>query len=166
MNFYEINAGNLTIEECDKIALEDGGVVKSTGYSYAIPKGGDINEEYSSKVTNTRGMGNHGKIILVGKTPRSRRMIRLGKIKILEDQGISRRVASMCVVCYYGMEIGVAKLAQELCDKWSYLPKRDWFRGHNDFDDWCNPSDCNLTFPRKQAAFAIAEKINNGKETK
>lgn len=153
--FYEVKA-DLTVEECDRIALENAGRVFGTGYSYAMPRGGDINAEYSSKVINTQGMGNHGTIILVGKTRRARRLLYKGRVRWLVENGVSKRIAKTAAVMHRGMELEVAKLADVI---YPIVAAGFKYRGnsHSDFDKWCGFS-AGLSYPRKMAAIAIAEK--------
>ena len=161
-DFYDISASGLSIEECDRIALEDAGCVRSTAYSYARPRGGDVNEEYSSKVINTQGMGNHGTIILVGKTPRARKLLRQGKINWLVQHGISQKIAKVAVSMQYGMELGVAELAEDILP----LIERGFsYKGnsHYKFDKWCG-FESDLTYPRKMAALAIAKRAAKAKK--
>ena len=154
--FYEVTAGKLTVAECDRIALENAGRVASVGYSFAIPRGGDINEEYAAKVINTRGMGNHGTIVLVGKTKRARRLLYKGRVRWLVKNGISECVAKAAAVMHRGMELDVAKLADKI---YPIVAAGSEYLGnsHSDFDEWCGFSS-GLSYPRKMAALAIAEK--------
>jgi hypothetical protein len=162
---YDVKATGLSVAECDKIALEQGGIVNSFGYGFAMPKGGDINEEYSSKVTNKQGMGNHGYIILVGKTPRAKKLLFEGKVKILTERGVSRRVAEKAVVSGHGMEKGVAELAEHLLP----LVYRFDYRGggYHAFVEWAEgvlppemvENGIGLSYPRIMSALEIAYKV-------
>jgi len=158
--FYEVTT-RLTVEECDRIALENAGRVFSTGFSYALPRGGDVNEEYSSRVINTRGMGNHGTIVLIGKTPRARRLLWEGRVRWLMRQGVSQRVAEAAASMRYGMEVEVAKLADAILP---IVEAGFKYKGESnrEFNDWCG-FDPHLSYPRKMAALAIAEKAAKGK---
>ena len=68
--FYEVDANffDTTTEELNRVALERGGVLKSIGYGYAV-RGKSIlaprPDGWSAKWINTRGMGNHGTLVLV-----------------------------------------------------------------------------------------------------
>ena len=157
MQYYEKSFEGLSIKECDKIALEMAGAIYSTGYGFSLPRGGEINEEYSSKVINSRGMGNHGTIILVGKTPRARRLLRKGKIKKIMSWGIREAVAKVAVSMPYGMEEDVVRLADDILELVREVPYKG--NSHKEFDKWCGFS-APLSYPRKEAALAIAEAAN------
>ena len=158
MQYYEKNFKGLSVKECDKIALERAGAIYSTGYGYALPRGGEINEEYESKVIGTKGMGNYGTIILVGKTPRARRLLKEGKIRKLMSYGIRETVAKAAVSMPYGMEKDVVRLADDILELVRDVPYKG--NSHDDFDRWCGFS-ASLSYPRKIAALAIAEAANN-----
>ena len=155
--FGVFDVKHLTVTECDEIALNNGGKASTTfGYGYELPRGGNINEEYSSVVVNTRGMGNHGFIVLVGRTPRARALLRQGKIALLMEQGIRRSVAAACVTERSGMEIEVARMADDLLE----ICMASEFRGHGhaQFQAWSGMTEYNLSYPRVAAAVTIAAK--------
>lgn len=162
---YTVSAHGLSIAACDAIALEKGGIVKSFGGTFAMPEGGDINKDYSSRVTNKQGMGNHGYIILVGKTPRARSLLFKGKVKILTERGVSPRVAKKAVVSGRGMEVGVAELAEHLLPLVAHFDYRGG--GYHDFVEWAEgvlppemvENGIGLSYPRILSALAIAYKV-------
>jgi hypothetical protein len=158
--FHEVNFEGLSISECDIIALDRAGVIYCTGYSYALPRGGDVNEEYSSIVVNKQGMGNHGRIVLRGKTPRARALIREGKILSLTRQGIPWRVARVACQKQYGMEPQVARFAADLVATTRFLgPFKG--RSHAEFKQWAGSwvGEVDLSFPRKSSAADIAAAV-------
>jgi hypothetical protein len=146
----------LSIDECDKIA-KMGGVVRTFGFSYEIPVAGDINEEYSTVLVGKRGMGNHGSLVLRGKTLRASLLIREGKIKLLTDNGVRRKTAMVAVSMHRGMEEGVAVLADQLVE----LCQASKFTGHShaQFQQWSGGLETTLSMPRIFSAIAIAEKV-------
>lgn len=156
-DFYDVTASGMSVAECDEIALNNAGRVTSRGFGYGCPRGGDVNTEYESKVINTQGMGNHGTIILVGKTPRARELLRQGKIRALVAEGVREKVARVAIHEKYGMEVDVAKLADDLVE----ICQKSRFRGdsHRKFQEWSGIDDYGLSFPRVCAALRIAEKV-------
>lgn len=78
MGTFEYVKIELTVAECDKIALE-GGCVASYGFGYDCPLAYQANNDYDVIVVNKQGMGNHGFQILRGRTPRARALLREGK---------------------------------------------------------------------------------------
>lgn len=92
-NFYETDKGvsNMTAAELDQIALEKGGVVGSIGYGYAVPgEVGELPGGWSARWVDSRGMGNHGTLILMPVTDRARAIAREGKIRAFQNAGLSR----------------------------------------------------------------------------
>jgi hypothetical protein len=158
-NFHEVEFSGLSIANCDEIALKNAGVLSDAfGYGYALPRGGPVNSEYDSVVINTQGMGNHGSIILRGRTPRTRQLIREGKVLHLTRHGIPWVVARVAPSCQYGMELDVVELADDLMEA---VRLRGQFRGrsHRAFSEWAGSWTENLemSFPRKDAAAEIAK---------
>lgn len=159
-NFHDVCfTDSLSVAECDEIALKKAGLLSDGfGYGYACPKGGRVNEEYESFVTNTQGMGNHGSIILRGLTPRARALIREGKVLFLTRKGIPWVVARVAPSLQYGMEIAVCELAADLLET---VKRAGPFVGnsHYAFERWAGSWTGNLkmSFPRKWAAAEIAK---------
>lgn len=154
--FNTVTCNHLTITECDEIA-KVGGRIASFGFSYNCPKGGIINEEYEGVVVNTQGMGNHGSLVLRGRTLRAACLLREGKIKLLTDNGVRRKTAIVAVSMHRGMEKGVALLADQLVE----LCILSNFNGHSraQFTEWSGGIETNLSFPRILSAISIAEKV-------
>lgn len=158
--FHDVSyEGALSIEECDRIAINEAGVISANfGYGYACPKGGKINAEYDSVVVNKQGMGNHGCIILRGLNPRSRALIREGKVLTLTRREVPWIVARVAPSCQYGMEIPVCMLAADLLDVVRHIGP---FHGdsHRSFERWAGSwtGNIDMSFPRKFAAAHIAE---------
>lgn len=158
MNFYDVTAEGLSIEQCDHLALHNAGIVSGGfGYGYACPKKGPVNSDYESIVINKQGMGNHGSILLRGRTPRARGLIREGKILSITKQGIPWSVARHAVHMLYGMEIEVAQLATDLVETVRQIGE---FSGdsHWQFSKWAGQwtEEIGMSFPRKYAASVIA----------
>lgn len=152
-------------EEFDRIAVERAGILGGTGYGFACPQAtSQIPQapEWGTQVINRQGMGNHGVIVLVGLTPRTKMLVREGKIRRLTTElGVPPRIAEVAVSMRYGMEISVAMLAAEAVEA---IKVRGPFRGqsHKEFNEWLGrPSEhtASLSFPRKIAAAAIAEEL-------
>lgn len=156
--------GSSTAEELDRIAVENAGRLTSMGYGFSCPKPTKQipgAPEWGTRVINTRGMGNHGTIVLVGLTPRTKALLRQGKIKSLVDQGVPERVARVAASMRYGMEVEVANLATECLEA---VKQRGIFRGnsHREFNQWVGQAIADqyaLSFWRKCAAAEIAEKV-------
>ncbi len=114
MDYYNATY-NLSIEECDKIALLEGGKLGERGYTYECnPKCGPINNEWGVSTIGTRGMGNYGTDVLRPLTPRARAIAREGRIRALVSAGVRRRTAEVAAIRKYGME--VAGLADDLVE--------------------------------------------------
>lgn len=163
-DFYDV-LPELSVEECNRIAL-DGGVISSHGYGYACPKGGVLNSEYRCLVVNKQGMGNHGSIVLRGRTPLAREYIREGKIRSLGAAGVHRRVAERCAAMHRGMEIEVALLAQDICSVLHFVPAdaclldvRSHRRFGEIFEDLIDIPG--LSMPRKESALKIALSVQS-----
>jgi hypothetical protein len=163
MGHFRYHTGaDLSITECDHIAIEKAGVIDQFGFGYDCPRGADINEEYSSCVINKQGMGNHGFLILRGRTPRARAALREGKAQQLVGFGVSLIVARKCAIMKYGMEPEVADLADALYGAFlSGLPATVSIgtRSHEEFDRvFGGVVDIppGMSFSRKEAALRIA----------
>jgi hypothetical protein len=156
-SFNNVSYEGLSVAECDTVALNNAGVLRSFGFSYNIPVTGDVNEEYSSVRINSQGMGNHGSLVLRGKTLRASLLLREGKIKLLTDSGVRRKTASISVSMHRGMEKDVAILADQLVE----LCQASKFNGHSraHFQEWSGGVKTTLSMPRIFSAIAIAEKV-------
>ncbi len=155
-NFTKVYC-KMSVAECDTVALNNAGHVRSFGFSYEIPVAGDINEEYFTIRVNSQGMGNHGSLVLRGKTLRASLLLREGKIKFLTDNGVRRKTACVAVSMHRGMEKDVALLADQLVE----ICKVSKFTGHSraQFQEWSGGLETTLSFPRIISAIAIAEKV-------
>ena len=160
---YQDVKPNLTIEECDQIAL-DGGRFDSFGYGYECPVSNEqMNPEYGVRVINTKGMGNHGSFVLFGRTDRAKSLLRQGKVNLLVSQGISRLIAEQCSISHRGMELSVAKAAESLFLSDEFLFERQAIRlarSHKELSSLLGPiyKEHELSFPRWQSAIGIALK--------
>jgi hypothetical protein len=151
-------SGRWTPEELDAVALQ-GDPIDGMGGGYKCrPEFGAIeSEHYAVRTINTQGMGNHGSVILVGKTPHGRRMVRRGKIARLTREGCPASIAEVAVSMRYGMEDKVWKLAADLVP----MARRGVTlrcTSHRHFEAVTGISDHGCSFPRVQAAVAIAER--------
>lgn len=156
-------SSDTTTEELDRIAVENAGVLWAGGYGYSCPKSTEVipqAPEWGTRVINRQGMGNHGRIVLVGLTPRTRALMRQGKTRHLVEAGIPEEVATVAVSMQYGMETEVVMLAAEAVEA---VKARGPFRGdsHRRFDAWLGRESDHaaLSFPRKSAAAEIAAAI-------
>jgi hypothetical protein len=162
VRFYDASGTRgMTTEELDRVALESAGWLYSTGYGYACPVSNEVipgAPEWGTRVVNTQGMGNYGDIILVGRTLRTRELLREGKKRFLVRHGVPEDVAEVARSMQYGMEIEVASLAAEII--WA-VQHRGPFQGryHRAFNAWCDLESCKLSFPRKLAAANIAAAV-------
>lgn len=160
MNFFEVDGGAsvLTDAECVQIATR-GGVIPHPGSQFALPCAVERfprAPDWGSRRVATRGTGNGGDLVLVGLTPRTRRILRSAKVSLLVARGIDETIAMHAVSVQYGMESGVAELATLSTAAVAALGK---FRGdsHRDFDEWIGESYIfALSFWRKCAAAEIA----------
>jgi hypothetical protein len=159
----------LTDSDLDRIAVEKAGKLLFVD-QYDLPVMTDtipFAPEWGTKVVNRQGVGNHGFIVLVGKTPRTRALLRQGKTSLLVKEGVPEQVARVAVSMQYGMEVRVAKLAAQLVE---VVRKHGPFQGnsHWSFDQWIGDRTIvglgedelyELSFPRKSAAAVIAAEV-------
>lgn len=103
----------LTDTELDKIALSAGELPGRAALEHGNPYG-DIGVDYTVITINTRGTNNLGNNILIGRTPRGKRLVWEGKVYHLRSKGCSESVAKAAVSTKYGMEESVWKLALEI----------------------------------------------------
>ena len=157
-------SSDTTAEKFDRIAVENAGVLWSGGYGYGCPCSTEKipqAPEWGTRVINRQGMGNHGSIVLVGLTPRTRALVRQGKTHRLVEAGVPQEVATVAVSMQYGMETQVAMLAAEAVEA---VNARGPFCGnsHRQFDAWLGRESDHanaLSFPRKSAAAEIAARV-------
>lgn len=160
-SFVDVDGGAsvLTDADCVRIA-EDGGWLlgKSlSGFVCAVATAQfPAAPEWGSKRVATLGTGNGGGLVLVGLTARTRSILRKGRAAVLISRGIDATIAQHAVSVRYGMEPGVAELAQRATVAVAFNGK---FAGssHRDFEEWMGePCRTTLSFWRKCAAAEIA----------
>lgn len=96
MNFYETDLGvsSMTAQELDAIALERGGRVGSIGYGFATRgQVGRLAGGWTAGWVGTKGMGNHGTLVLIPTDARTRAVAREGKIRAYMRAGLTRAQA-------------------------------------------------------------------------
>jgi len=149
--------------ELERVALEQAGVLDVVwGGGFSCPVDTPIIPgcpEWGTRVIGTGGMGNCGTIVLRGLTPRTRALLRQGKITSLVHYGVPREVAIVAVSMQWGMEIEVALQAAAAVPA---VIKRGVFQGssHVGFATWIGEGEVeDLTFPRKEAAAAISAEV-------
>jgi hypothetical protein len=154
--FYEPEY-KYTSTELDQLALS-GEPIDRLGYTFRCRPGAEAltSAHYGIRTINTRGMGNHGDVILVGKTPYGRRLVRMGKLARLKREGCDPAIADVAISMPYGMEPNVWRLATELLRIASYGVDITHFEGHRDFTSRTGIEQHGCSFPRIQAAAAIA----------
>ena len=90
-HYYHLRRDAFTAEELDQIAL-DGGLVKRIAYGYTLR--GEVDTDlpggWSARWVDTRGMGNHGDLVLVPTDPRTRAIAREGRIRQYMAAGLNR----------------------------------------------------------------------------
>jgi len=148
----------------DRIAL-NGGTLGAIGYSYATnsvtppPRHG-----YGFAWIDRRGMGNHGRLVLVPRSDRAAEYLRQGKVKIfMEDYDLSYQEADALYSATQGVERGlesaVLDYAIETRDcvyAWAHFPFED-HRVRVWLAEWSMP-ETSLSVPR---IFAVAEIMRN-----
>jgi hypothetical protein len=98
---------DMSRDDLDKIALR-GGKIGSIGYGYAqwreepAPRYG-----YGFRWINTKGVGNHGDLILVPRSPRAAEFLRTGRVEeLMREFGISRILATRLDDARKGVKFG------------------------------------------------------------
>jgi hypothetical protein len=153
-----------TTAEFDRVAVEKAGVlsiISQARYARPVETESIPNApEYGTRVIGTMGTGNSGVIVLVGRAPRTRALLRQGKIDLLRRNNVPEQVAQVAASMRYGMEIAVAKQAAEVIQA---VFARGSFNGlsHLAFERWVGEDGevLSLSFPRKLAAAAIANEV-------
>jgi hypothetical protein len=151
--------GRWTPAELDALALK-GEPIDGMAYTYkCCPKGDALDSEhYRVRTINTRGMGNHGSVILCGKTPHGRALVRQGKINRLVREGCPERIARVACSARYGMEAAVWKLAAELVPFLTHGVDLA-VNGHREFQQVSGITDYNCSMPRVWAAIELARRV-------
>jgi hypothetical protein len=151
--------GRWTPAELDALAIQ-GDPIDGMGYGYKCRPDEDAleSEHYTVRTINTQGMGNHGSVILVGKTPHGRRMVRQGKIKRLVREGCPERIARVACCAGYGMEAAVWKLAADLVPMLERGVELS-VNGHREFQQVTGITDYGCSMPRVWAAIEIARRV-------
>ena len=94
-SFYSTtNSRVFTTQELDIAALDKAGIIASLSGGYNIQGTPAENPEYDFVWVGTGGTGNSGNLVLKGKTPRARRLLRAGKIEDLIRKGVSLKDAT------------------------------------------------------------------------
>lgn len=150
---------HLTSADIERIALEEGGRVPTRSTTLGGPIGVQTipyAPEWGTIVINTQGRADLGDIVLRGLTPRTKALLRQGKIRRLVNAGVDEVVAEVAVSMKYGNELAVAEVAELAMEA---ARQKGPYRGnsHASFDSWLGESVM-LSFPRKAAAAAIGAK--------
>jgi hypothetical protein len=143
--FYEVDDFfGATTEELNRVALERGGALRSIGYGYAL-RGKSIlaprSDGWAARWINTRGMGNHGTLVLVGTTPLTRAFRREGTVREWMRAGLTREQAERLyeTSVKYRHEL-VETLARVLADKWmtrAFLSHPGIYGSGSGRTQWC-----------------------------
>ena len=163
---FDFGISNLTRDELDTIAREKAGVVGSIALGYRLA--GELPErlfDYSPRWIATRGLGNHGTLIL---TPRSRRaadQIRIGRVEALKrDHGIDNGLAVRIEYARRGVQYGrerrvIACLLANLgSPAWQHFPGVG--RGVWRWADRWAIDPCGCSAPRLEAVAEIHRRLN------
>jgi len=161
--YYDTDLGVSTLseQELDAIALA-GGRVGGIGYGFACC--GELPAEshgYGFKWIGTKGMGNHGSLVLVPRSTRAAEYLRQGRVSALMadfglEYGEADSLYSACRGVKYGFEQEVVAYAVETREynaAWQHFPGegrgvRRWL------GEWSMPETA-LTVPRLAAVEAI-----------
>lgn len=112
--FAEKTLTGMSVKECDEYALACKPLL-SLGGGYIHTHGRVIiNDDYEAGAVGTGGVGNHGCMVLYGRTPRARQIIREGKILKLTRGGFPWVLARRAVRVRFGMEPEVIRCAEVL----------------------------------------------------
>jgi hypothetical protein len=126
----DLGASALSKQELDQIALA-GGRIGSIGFGYACA--GELPAElhgYGFKWLDTRGMGNHGYLVLTARSQRAAEYLRQGKVgQFMADLGLGYQQAdalySACRGVRHGFEQEVLAYAvetRECREAWARFP--------------------------------------------
>lgn len=159
MNFYQVDGGfsRLSTAELDAVALSCDPLC-CIGYGYASRGSIETRPDgWSARWINTGGMGNHGRLVLVGTTTRTRALVRQGKLRFFQQAGLTSEQAHRVYWADAGykfelLPILVAVLADAaqmkafLSHPGSYGPgsgRREWY------ERWSPLSEIGLSAPRE-----------------
>lgn len=94
-NFEQCSFDHWPAERLDAAMMEQGGCLGSIGYGYTLnAKPGPLAGGWSLEWIDSRGMGNHGRAVLVPTDKRTRRLWREGKLRELVRRGLKRQWAA------------------------------------------------------------------------
>jgi len=159
----DLGASALSKTELDQIALA-GGKVGSIGFGYACR--GELPAErhgYGFAWVNSRGMGNHGAVVLTPRSTRAAEYLRQGKVRsLMSEHGLAYSDADALYSATrgvkYGLEPEVLTYAVQTRDcrqAWAHFPGegrgvRRWLA------EWTMPETA-LSVPRLAAVAAVLE---------
>jgi len=124
--FYDVDGGfgEMDQVELDRTALS-GRALDSIGYGYACTGYPAPRHGYEIVWTNRQGMGNHGTAYLRGLTPRTKRLVWLGKrARVMRQHGCTEAMAAAILRAKSGTERPVVDLALRTCHDgaWATYP--------------------------------------------
>lgn len=121
--FRESTGGveTMSAEQLDGIALNYAGVVGGYGYGYSLPRNAsNLAGGWATKVVNKQGMGNHGKIILVGTDRRTKHLLFKGQVALFQGMGYDSKqanaLASKYIRCKQLLAPRVLEMIKKDCD--------------------------------------------------
>jgi len=158
----DLGARDLTQKDLDLIAL-DGGVVGSIGYGFAQPDHEiPARHGYGFRWINTKGMGNHGTLILTAKSARAAEYLRTGRIDaLMGNHGIDRVLATRIEHARRGVKYGREHAVVQCVIDYAHV---DWesFPGvGGGASEWARRwhIDAPLSMPRLEAAAKIGQRL-------
>jgi hypothetical protein len=182
-DFYPVSGGfeSATTEELNLIALERGGALQSIGYGYAVREHREYPprpDGWSAKWINTRGMGNHGTLVLVGTTPLTRAIRREGTVRQWMRAGLTREQADRLysTALPYRHEL-VETLVRVLADHWmtcAFLSHPGNYGSGSGRTEWCRAwaevngfgretkGELSLSAPREAALAKMVKAVDGG----
>jgi len=163
----DLGASQMSAEELDDLALNNGGVVGTLGGTYDVRKNVSQRHGYAFQWIGTRGGGNMGTLILKGTTPYTRQLLLEGRIKDLCKRfGVSKEEAKVIteVRAAYSHEDRVIRAAVETagCDAWEDYPGEG-----NGASRWVQVSPLRdslegMSIPRVGAVYVIVKALRTG----
>ena len=149
--FYETTCGydGMTVDELDRVALEKGGVLGGIGYGYATLGNIEPKGDWSAQWVNRQGMGNHGTLVLVPLSPRTRALRRRGIIQKWMEAGLTKEQAEKLYHLRVSYKFELVKtLVEVLTDEGqrrAYLAHPGNFGPGSGRREWCERWDVVLT---------------------